>query len=63
MMECRHCHYNCTFSVVISDMIIIGMAWWKEIIFRSWYVNNDIQVLELTILNDIKKMDIFGMLT
>ena len=28
--------------------------------FRNWYVNNDIQVSELTILNDIVKMNIFG---
>ena len=28
--------------------------------FRNRYVNNDIQVSELTILNDIVKMNIFG---
>ena len=32
-------------------------------IFRDWCVNNDIQESELTILNDIVKMNIFGMLT
>ena len=28
--------------------------------FRNWYVDNDIQVSELTTLNDIVKMNIFG---
>ena len=32
-------------------------------IFRNWYVDSDIQVLELTILNDIMKIDTLGMLT
>ena len=62
-MVCRHCHCNCTFSIVNSDMIIIDMVWLSEMMFRNWYVDNDIQVLELTILNDIVKMNIFGMLT
>ena len=30
---------------------------------RNWYVDSDIQVSELTILNDTVKIDILGMLT
>ena len=29
---------------------------------RNWYVDSDIQVSEITILNEIMKMDALGML-
>ena len=62
MMVCRHRYCNCAFSIVNSDMIIIGMVWLKEMMFRNWCVNNSIQVFQLTILNDIMTMNILGML-